>query len=114
MIIWSYCHMAILPDVPVPRGKPCYPNLGVGIGIVVHDMGARRRGSAAIGAGGVLFEDCGAAGRTQFVQLQIGALFVGGDPGVVRKAAENGIYRDFAGIPSALGSRRAGLQFNKG
>ena len=77
-------------------------------------MGARRGGSAAIGAGGVLFEDCGAAGRAQFVQLRIGALFVGGDPGVVRKAAENGIYRAFAGIPSALGVSEGGLQFNRG
>jgi hypothetical protein len=34
MIVWSYCHMAILPDVPVPRGKPGYPNLGVGKGLL--------------------------------------------------------------------------------
>jgi hypothetical protein len=30
MIVWSYCHMAVLPDVPVPRGKSGDPNLGVG------------------------------------------------------------------------------------
>jgi hypothetical protein len=72
MIVWSYCHMAILPDVPVPRGKrPSQPWCGEGI--VVHGMRARRGGSAAIGAGGVLFEDCGSAGRAQFVQLRIGA-----------------------------------------
>jgi hypothetical protein len=61
----------------------------------VHGMGARRGGSAAIGAGGVLFEECGAAGRAQFVQPRIGARFVGGDPGVVRKAAENGFLPGF-------------------
>ena len=39
---------------------------------------ARQHGPAAIGAGGVLFEDRGATGGAQFVELRIRALFVGG------------------------------------
>jgi hypothetical protein len=112
----GYDSLVVLPYGDIARctctaGKTRLSQPWCGEGIVVHGMGARRGGSAAIGAGGVLFEDCGAAGRAQFVQLRIGALFVGGDPGVVRKAAENGIYRAFAGIPVGSWSL-GGLVYN--
>ncbi len=72
-----------------------------------HDQGfagadvaqqARQHGPAAIGAGGVLFEDRGAAGGAQFVELRIGALFVGGDPRVADQAACGG---GFSGVSAA-------------
>ena len=47
---------------------------------------------AAIGAGGVLFEDRGAAGCAQFVQLRIGALLVGGDPRIADQSADDGAF----------------------
>ena len=56
---------------------------------------ARQHGSAAIGAGGVLFEDCGAAGGAQFVELRIGALFVGGDACIADQAACGGGFPAF-------------------
>ena len=61
-----------------------------------HDQGfagadlaqqARQHGPAAIGAGGMLLEDRGAAGRAQLVELRIGALFLGGDPCVADQTA---------------------------
>ena len=58
---------------------------------------ARQHGSAAIGAGGMLFEDCGAAGRAQFVELRIGALFVGGDACIADQAA----CARFSGVSAA-------------
>jgi hypothetical protein len=89
----SYDSLVVLPYGDIARctctaWKTLLSQPWCGEGIVVHGMGARRGGSAAIGAGGVLFEDCGAVGHAQSVQLRIGAVFVGGDPGVVRKAAE--------------------------
>ena len=51
---------------------------------------ASEHGPAAIGAGGVLFEDGGTAGGAQFVELRIGALFVGGDAGVADQAPCDG------------------------
>ena len=53
---------------------------------------------ASIGAGGVLFEDGGAAGGAQFVQLRIGALFFSGDPSVADQAAALAFFRGFGGI----------------
>ena len=69
-----------------------------------HDQGfagtdfaqqARQHGSAAIGAGGMLLEDCGAAGGAQFVKLRIGALFLGGDACVADQAAGGGMFSGF-------------------
>ena len=53
---------------------------------------ARQHGPAAIGAGGVLFEDRGAASGAQFVELRIGALFLGGDPRIADQAADGGAF----------------------
>jgi hypothetical protein len=52
---------------------------------VAQQAGQHRAG--AIGAGGVLLEDGGAAGGAEFVALRIGALFLRGDPGVADQAA---------------------------
>ena len=56
---------------------------------------ARQHGSAAIGAGGMLLEDCDASGRAQFVRLRIGALFLGGDACVADQAAGGGMFSGF-------------------
>ena len=50
---------------------------------------------AAIGAGGVFFEDGGATGGAQFIELRIGPLLVCGDARVADQAAYDG---GFAGL----------------
>ena len=66
-----------------------------------HDQGfagvdvaqqARQHRPAAIGAGGVFLEDRVAAGGAQFVELRIGALFLGGDPRIADQAAWDGRF----------------------
>ena len=66
-----------------------------------HDQGlagadlaqqARQHRPGAIGAGGVLLEHRGAAGGAQFVELRIGALFLGGDPRVADQTARGGRF----------------------
>ena len=74
---------------------------------------ARQHRPAAIGAGGVLFEDRGAAGGAQFVELRIGALFLGGDARVADQAACGGGFSGFRRRHAASGSSEANLQFNK-
>ena len=88
-----------------------------------HDQGfagadlaqqARQHRPAAIGAGGVLLEDVGAAGGAQFVELRIGALLLGGDARVADQTADGGVFSgwwlDHAGAASSEGRI---LQFNK-
>ena len=38
---------------------------------------ARQHRAAAVGAGGVLLQDCGAACSAEFVALRVGSLFIG-------------------------------------
>jgi hypothetical protein len=59
---------------------------------------ARQHGSAAIGAGDMLYQDCGAAGHAQFVELWIGALFVSGRRVHSRSG---GLGRRFSGVSAA-------------
>ena len=78
-----------------------------------HDQGlagadiaqqARQHGPIAIGAGGVFFKNGGAAGCAQFVELRIGALFVGGNAGVADQTAcgggSSGFWRCHVGCVS--------------
>ncbi len=48
-----------------------------------------------IGAEGMLLKDRRATGGTQFVELRIGVLFVGGDACVADQAACDGGFPDF-------------------
>ena len=68
-------------------GEPVEPDHHQGFAGADVAQQARQHGPAAIGAGGVLFEDGGAAGGAQFVALRIGALFLGGDACVADQAA---------------------------
>ena len=67
-----------------------------------------------IGTGCVLLEDCGAAGRAQFIALGIGALFLGRDPCIpIRRPAATVFWR-FGGMARGQDLVKAAcLQFNK-
>ena len=78
-----------------------------------HDQGfagadlaqqARQHRPAAVGAGGVLFEDHVAAGGAEFVALRVGALFFGGDPRVADQAAGGGCFAWFSVAFLRIGS----------
>jgi hypothetical protein len=61
---------------------------------------AHQHRPAAIGAGGVFFENRGAAGGAQLVQLRIGALFLGGDPRIANQPADDGGVSGFSRVTS--------------
>jgi len=56
---------------------------------VAEDAGEHR--SATVGAGGVFFNDVGAAGGVQFVALGVRTLIIGGDPGIADEPAGEGV-----------------------
>ena len=88
-----------------------------------HDQGfagadlvqqARQHRPAAVCAGGVLLEHRGAAGRAQFVELRIGALFLGRDPRIANQTAWRGGFRQFCRHELREPSERGALlQINK-
>jgi hypothetical protein len=49
----------------------------------------------AVGAGGVLFEDCGAACSAEFVALRVGSLFLGRDPRIADQTTCGGSFLAF-------------------
>ena len=56
---------------------------------------ARQHRPAAVGAGGVLLEDCGATCSAEFVALRVGALFVGRDPRITDQTTCGGRFPAF-------------------
>jgi hypothetical protein len=56
---------------------------------------ARQHRPAAVGAGGVLLQDCGAACSAEFVALRVGSLFIGRDPRIADQAAGSGSFLVF-------------------
>ena len=79
-------------------GQPIEPDHDQGFAGADLAQQAGQHGPAAVGAGGVLLEHGGAAGGAQFVELRIGALFLGGDPRVADQAACGG---GFSGVSAA-------------
>jgi hypothetical protein len=75
---------------------------------------ARQHRPAAVGARGMLFEYGAAARGTQFVELRVGALVLGGHPRVADQAA---LWRGFLGFGRHDGGETFGcgpfLQINK-
>jgi hypothetical protein len=84
---------ARFPRSPPPRDPKNHDQGSAGADI---GQKAGEHGPAGIGAGGMPFKDSGAAGGAQFVQLRIGALFVGGDTRGTDQAACDGLLRVLA------------------